>query len=100
MADFMGYENGINMSVQLSNRGHWKRFPTKVFEDEQKLNLGFLVNDDYGKSVRFCEEGYPLSPVSGCIFEIEKCYMSWEHEQGYGSICSIDEDQRGWIKRH
>ena len=26
------------------------------------------------------------------------CFLSMEHEQGYGSICSIGEDQRGWIK--
>ena len=34
----------------------------------------------------------------GCISEIGKCFLSMEHEQGYGSICSIGEDQRGWIK--
>ena len=40
----------------------------------------------------------PFPPVFGCIFEIVKYFLSKEHEQVYGSICSIGEDQRDWIK--
>ena len=40
----------------------------------------------------------PITPVFGCIFEIGKCFLSREHEQGYGSICSIGKNQREWIK--
>ena len=29
--DFMGYENGNSASVKMSIRGHWERFPIKVF---------------------------------------------------------------------
>ena len=35
-----------------------------------------------------------LPSVFGCIFEIGKCFLSMEHEPGYGSICSIGEDHR------
>ena len=45
------------------------------------------------KSVRLSED------VFGCIIEIGKCFLNREHEQGYGSICSIGEDQRGLIKK-
>ena len=40
----------------------------------------------------------PFPPVFGCISEIGKCFLNMEHEQGYVSICSIGENQRGWIK--
>ena len=40
----------------------------------------------------------PFPTVFGCISEIGKCFLSMEHEQRYGSICSIGKDQRGWIK--
>ena len=33
-----------------------------------------------------------------CISGIRKCFLSMEHEQEYGSICSIGKNQRGWIK--
>ena len=40
-ADFMGYENGTSTSVKLGIRGHWERFPIKVFEGKHCLSLGF-----------------------------------------------------------
>ena len=48
------------------------------------------------KSVQSHEEGYPSHmSLDACILGIGKCFLSMEHEQGYGSICSFSEDQRG-----
>ena len=43
------------------------------------------------------EEGWDVvGELVDAFLELESV---WEHEQGYVSICSIGEDQRGWIKK-
>ena len=37
--------------------------------------------------------------VFGCVSKIGKCFLSMEHEQGYGRIFSIGEDERGWMDK-
>ena len=96
-ADFIVNENSASASVELSIRGHKEWFPTKVFQSEHCFSLRFRVNNDKARFVRPCGR-LPFPPVFGCISEIRKCLLSMEHEQGYGSICSLGEDQRGWIK--
>ena len=44
-ADFMGYKNGTNMSVQMVIKEHWVRFPFKFFEGDHNLSLGFKINN-------------------------------------------------------
>ena len=43
-------------------------------------------------------EGYPSHLFLDAFLKLESVFLSMEHEQGYGSICSIGEDQRRWIK--
>ena len=38
-ADFIGYENGTSTSVQLGIKGHWERFPIKVFEGKLEFEI-------------------------------------------------------------
>ena len=38
-ADFMGHGNGTSTNVQMGIRGHWERFPFKLFEDEYSLKI-------------------------------------------------------------
>ena len=38
---FIRYENGTSTSVELSIRGDYERFPTKVFDDEHSFSLRF-----------------------------------------------------------
>ena len=40
------HENSISTSVELGIRGHWERFPIKVFEGKHSFSLEFCVNND------------------------------------------------------
>ena len=39
-------------------------------------------------------EGYPSHLSLDAFLELESVFLSMEHEQGYGNICSIGEDER------
>ena len=89
-ADFMGYENGTSTSVQLDIRRHWEWFPSRSL----RVSIASAWDSESTKTkrdVRLCVEGY-LSRLSLDVFFKLKCFLSREHEQGYGSICSISED--------
>ena len=42
--------------------------------------------------------GYPSHLSLDAFLKLESVFLNMEHEQGYRSICSLGNDQRGWIK--
>ena len=94
-ADFIRNENGTSMNVKLHIRGYWERFPIKVFESKHCFSLGLCVNNHRPQAM--CGS-VPFPPVFRCNFGNGKYFLNIEHEQRYGSICSIGEYQRSWIK--